>query len=97
MAAITAALVSGRMPPRPLMARDTVMKETPAFAATSLIVARRPCRPGFFDVACSISPAGLIDFAALRKPFSGSAALFSNLTTGSSINRHPAEKFLHHV
>src|SRR6187551_1052001 len=81
---MTAALVSGRMPSRPLIARDTVMKETPALAATSLIVARRPSRPGFFDVARPI-PSGLIDLFGARKPFSFPAAVFSNVTTGSSI------------
>src|SRR5438270_10589817 len=51
IAAITAALVSGRMPSRPLIARDTVIGDTPTFAATSLIVARRPRRPGLFNEA----------------------------------------------
>jgi hypothetical protein len=67
-----------------LIARDTVMKETPALAATSLIVARRPCRPGFFGVACSIS-SGLIDLLEVRKPFSRSAAVFPDFMTGSSM------------
>src|SRR5437764_9746342 len=51
IAAITAALVSGRIPSRPLIARDTVIGDTPTFAATSLIVGRRPRRPGLFNEA----------------------------------------------
>jgi hypothetical protein len=33
-----------------LIARDTVIGDTPTFAATSLMVARRPRRPGTFNV-----------------------------------------------
>src|SRR5436305_14619818 len=72
IAAITAALVSGRIPSRPLIARDTVIGDTPTWAATSLIVARRPRRPGLFNDALLASCAGLLDFPApeASPPFS---------------------------
>src|SRR5688500_4890364 len=41
--------VSGRMPARPLIARETVIGDTPTFAATSLIVARRARRPAVLN------------------------------------------------
>jgi hypothetical protein len=59
---MTAALVSGRIPSRPLIARDTVIGDTPTFAATSLIVARRPRRPGLFNDALPFGAEELLDF-----------------------------------
>src|SRR6266542_972225 len=59
---MTAALVSGRMPSRALIALDTVIGDTPTFAATSLIVARRPRRPGSFNDALPFRSEGLLDF-----------------------------------
>src|SRR5688500_2625274 len=64
MAARIADRVSGRMPSRPLIARETVIGETPTFAATSLIVGRRARRPALFTMLSRLSPADLLDALA---------------------------------
>src|SRR5438105_11746806 len=65
IAAITAALVSGRIPWRPLIARDTVIGDTPTFAATSLIVAWRLRWPGLFNDALPSRQEELLEFFAI--------------------------------